>query len=94
MIIVSQNKRKVINFDNIQYINVFENVVYIGNVPNHQLGDFETDFGTYKTEERAKEVLEEIQERYEHTQYLKCFGRENDCYEIGIKDFRYEMPLE
>ncbi len=50
--------------------------------------------GYYETEERAKEVFKEIQERYEHMQYLKCFNRLNDLYEVGIKDFTYEMPKE
>lgn len=64
MIIVSQNKKKVINFDNIQYINIFQNQLWAGNIPNNQLGDFDTVLGTYKTEERAKEVLEEIVNTY------------------------------
>ena len=42
----------------------------------------------------TKMTQKEIQERYEHMQYLKCFNRLNDLYEVGIKDFAYEMPKE
>ncbi len=47
-----------------------------------------TYLGTYKTEERAKEVLEEIIERYTNWENLKV-GQPS-----GICSPRYEMPEE
>lgn len=64
MLIVSQDKKKIINLNTIQYINIFQNQLWAGNIPNNQLGDFDTVLGTYETEERAKEVLNEIINKY------------------------------
>jgi len=89
MLIVSQDKTIIINFNKIQQIYVSDK--YISAI--YELHDSEV-IGTYKTEKRAKEVLQEIIARYEHTQYIKGFGREIDCYEVGIKNFAYEMPKE
>lgn len=93
MLIVSQNGEKMVNFDNVNMIIVRENsiVSFDNTYTDNQDGDL---LGIYKNKERAKEVLKEIQERYEHMQYLKCFNRLNDLYEVGIKDFAYEMPKE
>lgn len=92
MIIVSQDKKKIINFDNIQYINIFKNQLYAGNIPNNKLGDFDTLLGEYTTEERAKEVLEEISDWYG----LKNLG-EMDCmsgiaYTLARRTSIYTMP--
>lgn len=93
MIIVSRDKKSIHNFDNILNIqiekidNTYKLIIY------DEINDG-SSLGEYRTEKRAKEVLQEIQERYEHTQYLKCFNKTNDLYEVGIKDFAYEMPEE
>lgn len=69
MIIVSQDKKKAINSNAIQIINIYQNQLWAGNMSNNQLGDFDTVLGTYKTEERAKEVLQEIVSKYKTTLY-------------------------
>lgn len=62
MIIVSQDKGKIINFDNVTYMYIVE--TYNGK-RNYSIRcmitreDY-TLIGEYQTEERAKEVLEEI----------------------------------
>ena len=81
MIIVSQDKKKAINSNAIQIINIYQNQLWAGNMSNNQLGDFDTVLGTYKTEERAKEVLQEI------VRYYAYYATAN----IGQV---YEMPEE
>lgn len=62
MIIVSQDKHVMINFDRINFIayDWKTNDSYIINI---NYGDYNFKIiGAYKTEERAKEVLQEIEE--------------------------------
>ena len=97
MIIVSQDKRMIINFDNIVGIvirkNTDENLYQVQckseNEKNKRI------LGKYKTEERAKEVLQEIVKQYKNliTSYKK--GRSD--YPIETLMFNrnvYEMPVE
>lgn len=93
MIIVSQDKDKVVNFDNVGNINIekcyneslkqedftYDILVYI-------ISSGIVRLGKYKTEERAKEVLQEIGERYEGWQNL-VYGQPS-----GICNPKYEMP--
>lgn len=74
MIIVSQDKKTIVNFDNVIYANVRK-------LPPNEIGyairiyTFESDFerfALYDTEERAKEVLQEIVSKY--SSYLKLEG--------------------
>lgn len=63
MIIVSQDKDKITNYDNVQLLWINENIL------NKTIKTFyiyaDHDFlGEYKTEERAKEVLQEIAQKY------------------------------
>lgn len=58
MIIVSQNKELIINFNNVIGIQNNESRVGARFIDGSSL-----TFGTYKTEERAKEVLNEIVNR-------------------------------
>ena len=87
MIIVYQDKTGIINFDKVQNIYVSGRYVSL----NFELNNNEV-IGTYKTEERAKEVLREI---------VNTFGiREirNSTYQyadLAIKSRKYsiyEMP--
>lgn len=91
MIIVSQDKRMIINFDNIVEIvirkNTDENLYQVQckseNEKNKRI------LGKYKTEERAKEVLEEIIELY-----MKC---NCDSYGAGfgyVANAVFKMPVE
>lgn len=91
MIIVSQDKRMIINFDNIVGIvirkntdkNLYQVQCKSENEKNKRI------LGKYKTEERAKEVLEEIIELY-----MKC---NCDSYGAGfgyVANTVFEMPAE
>lgn len=91
MLIVSQNKEKIVNIDNCVDISLvkeygqdekidivkYVSIVYKGPYRGCLLG-------YYKTEERAKEVLEEIVDTYKF----------NRCYAVGQKQAVYEMPEE
>lgn len=81
MIIVSQDKDKIINHDNVQLLWINKNIL------NKTIKTFyiyaDHDFlGEYKTEERAKEVLQEIIDMYKF----------NRCEEIGQENAVYIMP--
>ena len=71
MIIVNQDKTAIINFDCISGITLSEDGLHIGVTDNWGLDTF-VDIGTYKTEERAKEVLQEIIKKY--SEYLELQG--------------------
>ena len=57
MLILSQDKKSIYNFNNIKSVDVIENEVYI---TDDILADTGTLIGYYQTEERAKEVLQEM----------------------------------
>ena len=85
MIIVSQDKNGIINFDNILQL-------YISQCKKEEITEYYIryedcnnsyeDIGTYKTEERAKEVLQEIIDIYKF----------NRCEAVGQKNAVYRMP--
>lgn len=75
MIIVSQDRDKIINFDNITEIMVDESAIVISDDIYMNYGEV---IATYKTNDRAKEVLNEIIE----------------IYGIAISTMKYEMPKE
>ena len=90
MIIVSQDKKRIVNFDNLTQ-------VYITHCEEDNTGyfiRFETvdslyeDLGEYATEERAKEVLQEIIERYTNWNNLVYGQPTGECRP------KYEMPKE
>ena len=85
MIIVSQGKKSIYNFDNIKSIDIVKNEIYI---TDDILMDEEARIGEYDTEERAKEVLQEIIERYTNWNNL-IYGQPT-----GICSPKYEMPKE
>lgn len=61
MIIVSQDKTELINFSNIVRLEVSNNAEGQALIEGHNFcDDFETVIGLYKTEERAKKVLQDI----------------------------------
>lgn len=87
MIIVSQDKNKIINFDNIVHIFISDNSISYGVMS----GTGANDLGTYATEERAKEVLQEIIEKL----YPKStLDMDIDGISFGVQSPVYEMPLE
>lgn len=63
MIIVNQDKKAIHNFDNISRIQIEESNSTYKLIVYDQIHDRD-NLGEYETEKRAKEVLEEIAERY------------------------------
>ena len=90
MIIVGQEKTKIINFDNVSKI-------YISGINEIICTDIEdallTILGVYKTEERAKEVLQEIIKTFSYIQLSGTYEEARLKMEI-MKLGRYEMPEE
>lgn len=60
MIIISQNKKKIINFERITEITVSGTSILVGDDIFVSKGE---EVAKYETEERAKEVLKEITEK-------------------------------
>ena len=88
MIIVSQDKDTIINHDNVQLLWINKNIL------NETIKTFyiyaDHDFlGEYKTEERAKEVLQEIVSKYKVTLYN---SKTNETV-VNVPKV-YEMPTE
>ena len=70
MIIVSQDKTKIVNFDNLIQIYITQDEEETANFIRYESVDsLYEDLGEYKTEERAKEVLQEIISKYTTTLY-------------------------
>ena len=71
MIIVSKDKTMIVNMDNILTINIFDDGEYARKETRHCVlayyGCGSNDFvslGSYATEERCKEILQEIRNEY------------------------------
>ena len=93
MVIVSQEKDGIINFDNILVIRLstdFEtnkkNIIYVDCVGDEHFG-----IGKYGTEERAKEVLQEIWKFYEISKRYECSSNNGITIFLEPK-FAYQMP--
>ena len=70
MIIVSQDKTKIVNFDNLTQVYITQDEEETANFIRYESVDsLYEDLGEYKTEERAKEVLQEIVSKYKTTLY-------------------------
>ena len=73
MIIVSQDKTKIVNFDNLTQIYITRDEEETATFIRYETVDsLYDDLGEYKTEERAKEVLQEIVKKY--SSYLELKG--------------------
>ena len=90
MIIVSQDKDNIINFDNLTQVYITqdeeEKAYFIRFETVDSLYD---DLGKYETEERAKEVLQGIVSKYKTTLYN---SKKNETV-VNIPKV-YEMPKE
>ena len=97
MIIVSQDKSEIINFDKVQNIYVSGRFISL----NFELNNNEV-IGTYETEERAKEVLIDIAQcycntkSYEFVSNMSDYSRDKvDCLnKLAEKAVAYKMPKE
>lgn len=89
MIIVSQDKDNIINFDNLTQVYITqdeeEKAYFIRYETVDSLYD---DLGKYETEERAKEVLQGIVSKYKTTLYN---SKKNETV-VNIPKV-YEMPI-
>lgn len=98
MIIVSQDKCTIINFNNIQNIRIEPYGTHIKGKKIYKIykifaGNFEgyaTELGKYDTEERAKEVLQEIIKSYRNYRTAECDGYTNVLQETAV----FEMPKD
>ena len=91
MIIVSQDKTKIVNFENIDAIEIGNPLEYVDGmfkVFASTTSDNEYTLGRYSTEERAKEVLQEIINAIECWEDFKA-GMPHDT-----PNFKYEIPKE
>lgn len=94
MIIVSQDKKSIYNFDNAKSIDILENEIYI---TDNILADEGTLIGVYETEERADEVKKDIVKCYANTEQYKCLCNINNIQTETLNDllenaFIYGMP--
>ena len=81
MIIVSQNKAEIVNFNNIGKIYIdYSNGNYKVICTDIQ-GCFLTSLAEYKTEERAKEVLQEIIDNYKFNHW-EAVGQKNSVFKM------------
>ena len=88
MIIVSQDKTKIVNFDNLIQIYITqdeEETAYF--IRCETVDSLYDDLGKYETEERAKEVLKEISRQYENS--MCKFGKTTSSFQ---DEFVYRMP--
>lgn len=92
MIIVSQDKKEIINFDKIKNIKL-DPVLDCRNIIVNLDGVY-TDIGGYKTKEKAKEVLQEIILAYKYTQQKYCTIGDLKKLIGEFDNNVYEMPLE
>ena len=87
MIIVSQDKLRTSENMELMMYPVYEDIDNL-KIECYKIQNDLTWLGYYKTEERAKEVLQEIIERYTNWENFKMGQSE------GICSPKYEMPLE
>lgn len=98
MIIVSQDKETIINFENTTRISIIPPVEK-GHKYSIAINGC-LDLGYYKTKERAKEIIAEITLAYSNFTYFKTATKEGKDYIINLLKHKYEkfdiyeMPKE
>ena len=91
MIIVSQDKTRIVNFDKVEILGInIENTKQIA----CSFNDGQMILAEYKTEERAKEVLQEISDWYglQDLKQMDCMSA--IAYTLGRRTSIYTMPKE
>lgn len=89
MIIVSQDKEKIVNFDNLTQVYITqdeEETAYF--IRFETVDSLYYDLGQYDTEKRAKEVLAVIIKSYRDYRTAECDGYTNVLQETAV----FEMP--
>lgn len=95
MIIVSQDKTEIINFDNVNTLRATKTGLIVSYENTYKAeDDYSNILGNYETEEKAKEVLQEIIKVYKFYNgkiyYVEDRNNLLGDYEKGV----YEMPKE
>ena len=100
MIIVSQSKTSITNFDNVNQLGIGKNGVIWITDNTIRGGTFTYNIlGKYKTEERAKEVLADIYMKYSNWQSMRMMKNEEIQAKMVSRDNSdyfdvYMMPEE
>ena len=90
MLIVNQDRDKIVNFGNLTQVYITQDEEKIACFIRFETVDsLYDDLGEYKTEERAKEVLQEIVSKYKTTLYN---SKTNETV-VNIPKV-FEMPKE
>lgn len=94
MIIVSQDKEKIVNFDNLTQVYITQDEEETAYFIRYETVDsLYDDLGEYDTEERAKEVLAEIIKYYRDYRTAECDGYTNSCNKFVLQETAaFEMP--
>lgn len=100
MLILSQDKNKIVNLDNVIYITTNTYSEECSGISCNSLNNLEIYLGNYDTEERAKEVLQEIFKAYRLNKMLECSDRIEQVETLkailkeNMQPFIYEIPEE
>ena len=90
MLIVNQDRDKIVNFGNLTQVYITQDEEKIAYFIRFETVDsLYDDLGKYETEERAKEVLQEIVSKYKTTLYN---SKTNETV-VNVPKV-YEMPTE
>ena len=100
MIIVSQEKEKIINFDNIDKVYIQDIILSTKTVylVKCKIKNEDERLGEYATEERARTVLKMIVSMYQSSLLFQCVNDKNqedmatDYKDMDITPFKFEMP--
>ena len=105
MLILSQDRRTIVNLDNIKTIELdtiadFKAITIFRETNEVETGVCGLYIGKYATEERAKEVLQEIFKIYRLNKMLECSDRIEQVQTLqailkeDMQPFTYELPKE
>lgn len=90
MIIVSQDKKKITDNMNLYIDKVYP---YSLDEPRYSIENDNCRLGQYLTEERAKEVLQEILKYYDSLKTNTIYAISDKDYPMDMKSY-YDMPKE
>lgn len=92
MIIVSQDKTEIINFNNVTrvFMDKIEDKSFCIGADTNSAESMVWQLGEYTTEERAKEVLQEIIEKYQ--EYASIQNGLGSVASVAILPKIYKMP--
>lgn len=93
MLILSQDERGIVNLDNVIYITTNTYSEECSGISCNSLNNLEIYLGEYDTEERAKEVLQEIINEYKSQNYL-VYDAETGSIKDVNKNIVFIMPKE